>query len=685
MKALKIHPTNQELTAFGLGKLDESEAEPISEHLAVCDPCMATLTGIESDTFVDLIERADRVILPTQTGENSSQPGDDSVEIPPALAKHARYRTVELIGRGGMGEVFKAEHRLMNRTVALKSVNRKLVNNADAVDRFRREVQAAAQLSHPNIVTAHDAEQIGDLHFLVMECVDGTDLSQVVRERGPLPINTACQWIAQAASGLQHAHERGMIHRDIKPHNLMVTADGVIKILDFGLATFASSVEQSTAIEVERQSPGDESGRQLTRTGTAVGTPDFIAPEQSVCGQQADERSDIYSLGCTLYFLLAGHPAFADGCVSEKLDAHRNRAPQSIDELRDDVPPALCDVLARMMAKEPNKRIQTASEVSEALRPWLHRPDEQPRQAMASGTTAVVGCALAIVALALFAIFPGADDDSPDGNKVAQAADGKAKRSALVFEIERSSAYQLPEGRSLKWIPPTETGGRPHSPHMNSSGQVYELDGDKIRLTRHGLGEPVPLYQVVFSLLRLSPCELSGDAAVWTAQIPGDFIIRKGATEKQIVRDLSRTLGANINIKASLGWTEKETEVWVVDGTLKPAPSGDSWKGTQDKAYVLFGKNRTGNCASNVGTFDELLNEFGTRAGRPVVDQLNESPAGSFAWQTYYDDPEDTHWNEFPVHLAKNVEQVVEHFRQQTGLQISVQKRSVRLLEARAK
>ncbi|MEZ6077944.1 MAG: protein kinase [Pirellulaceae bacterium] len=204
MRASQYHPTNEELTAFGLGKLDDSAAEPISRHLQACDPCLATLAGLEGDTFIDLVERADRVELPTA----------DPNLIPRELANHPRYLTVELIGRGGMGDVYRAEHRLMNRTVALKVVNRKLVANKVAVERFRREVRAAAMLSHPNIVTSHDAEQIGDLHFLVMEFVVGTDLAKVVQKLGSATARTRLRlgfasrpWIA-ARSRLWHGSSR---------------------------------------------------------------------------------------------------------------------------------------------------------------------------------------------------------------------------------------------------------------------------------------------------------------------------------------------------------------------------------------------------------------------------------------------------------------------------------------------
>ena len=198
-------------------------------------------------------------------------------ELPAELQEHPRYRIVERIGSGGMGDVYRAEHRLMNRSVALKLINSQLVKHPLAVERFRREVQAAARLTHPNIVTAFDAEQAGDVHFLAMEFVEGTDLATVVQQRGALPVAEACDCILQAAEGLQHAHEKGMVHRDIKPHNLMLSPNGQVRILDFGLAGFAT---ESAILEVDTGvgTEGDTTPLHLTTFGSVMGTPDYIAP-----------------------------------------------------------------------------------------------------------------------------------------------------------------------------------------------------------------------------------------------------------------------------------------------------------------------------------------------------------------------------------------------------------------------
>jgi serine/threonine protein kinase len=245
--------------------------------------------------------------VPPQAGPVSGQAG-----IPAALANHSRYHVVGLLGSGGMGAVYRAEHRMMQRPVALKVISQSLTNSAGAVERFRREVVAAARLSHPNIVHAYDAEQAGDLHFLAMELVEGVSLNQLLERRGQLSVADACAYMRQAALGLQHAFEKGMVHRDVKPHNLMLTPEGQVKILDFGLARFVS--ESPTA-------------GGLTQVGTSMGTPDYIAPEQARDARTADTRADIYSLGCTLYSFLTGQPPFPGGDYIQKVMAHIERAP----------------------------------------------------------------------------------------------------------------------------------------------------------------------------------------------------------------------------------------------------------------------------------------------------------------------------------------------------------------------
>jgi serine/threonine-protein kinase len=275
-----------------------------------------------------------------------------------------QYVILERLGEGGMGQVFKARHQALGRVVALKVLRQEQTANLEAIERFRREVQAAAQVSHPNVVLAFDANQVGDTYFLVMEYVDGIDLSRLVKRSGPLPVAEACDYLRQAALGLQHAHERGMVHRDIKPSNLLLTpppASGVnpearrrtVKLVDLGV--------------VRMQHPVGEESRTLTQFGTVMGTPDYIAPEQARNAHLADIRSDLYSLGCTFFFLLTGKTPYPGGTLTEKLLRHQLDQPLSIEEVRPGVPPDVVVVLRRLMAKRPQDRYQTPAELATAL------------------------------------------------------------------------------------------------------------------------------------------------------------------------------------------------------------------------------------------------------------------------------------------------------------------------------
>ena len=353
------HPDSEQLQAFSLGRLDPESQAAVERHVAHCDTCCEVLRTVPDDTLVGHL----RSSKATDSGAAGTPMA--TAAVPEVLANHARYRIVRLLGSGGMGVVFQAEHRLMERMVALKVIRRDLLDHPAAVERFQTEVRAAARLAHPNIVAALDAEQAGDLHFLVMEYIPGISLARLVEQEGPLPVADACDTVRQAAMGLQHAWQKGMVHRDIKPQNLMRADTGQIKILDFGLARFATG--QAATPAAEPSPPVKRPTDSMTATGAVLGTPDYIAPEQATDSSRTDIRADIYSLGCTLYFLLAGETPFAQGSVTEKVTAHRERAARPLSLLRPDVPRELERIVQRMMAKDPAERYQTPIEVAEAL------------------------------------------------------------------------------------------------------------------------------------------------------------------------------------------------------------------------------------------------------------------------------------------------------------------------------
>jgi serine/threonine protein kinase len=306
-----------------------------------------------------------------------------SVDALPGLPDH---EVLQELGRGGMGVVYLATNKVMGRNEVLKVVNPQMLTEPGAMDRFLQEIRSAAQLSHPNIVTAHAVLRSGESLVLAMEHIVGENLFKVVSERGPLPVANACYYIHQVAKGLQHANDKGMVHRDIKPDNLMLAREGkkhVVKILDFGLA-------KATREKENKQ-------HNLTGDGKMMGTPDYIAPEQILDAAKADIRADVYSLGCTLYFLLTGSPPFQGGSLYEKLQAHMATVPTSVHELRNEVPPELAKIVAKMMAKDVKDRFQNPGDVAEALVPFVKGvkslPTTEGKADPTGKTTALTGAA----------------------------------------------------------------------------------------------------------------------------------------------------------------------------------------------------------------------------------------------------------------------------------------------------
>ncbi len=378
-----LHPDVERLASFASGHVPEEEASAISVHLAECAECRTVVEALPADTLLSLLKAPPEPVAQAASlcnddaatatiPPNASGTAPFDVSLPPELANHPRYNVLVLLGKGGMGSVYKAEHRLMEREVALKVMNPNLMRRPAMIERFRREVKAAARFSHPNIVTAYDADQAGDAHFLIMEFVEGISLAQYVDKHGKLPVDQACDYVRQAALGLQFASEHGMVHRDIKPHNLILTTAGQVKILDFGLARLVREEAAADTAEItatdNSASPLITQESPLTEVGTLMGTADFIAPEQANDPRQADIRADIYSLGCTLYYLLAGHAPFPKGTALDKLIAHMERAPEPLAKLRSDAPAGLSRVIDRMMAKDPTQRFQTPAEVAATLR-----------------------------------------------------------------------------------------------------------------------------------------------------------------------------------------------------------------------------------------------------------------------------------------------------------------------------
>jgi len=372
------HPTDQTLRAYGLGKLDDVSCGSVSKHLESCPDCRRRVAEMSSDSFLGRLRDAQGSPEMSATGRSQlggsftdrgpavaiAPPAADN--LPPGLVDHPDYEVIRELGRGGMGVVYLVRNKLMGRLEVLKVVGGHLVERPGVRDRFLREVQSAAKLQHKNIVTAYSAMRLGESIVLAMEYVDGDDLAKEVKSGGPMPVINACYFIYQAALGLQHAHERGMVHRDIKPANLIVAREGkkaIVKVLDFGLAKVTSEGQADSG---------------LTREGQMLGTPEYIAPEQIRDAQSADIRADIYSLGCTFYYLLTGGPPFRGEHLWDIYQAHFSMQAGPLNLVRPDVPVELAALVAKMMAKDPRRRFQTPGEVARELTRFFKPAASQP-------------------------------------------------------------------------------------------------------------------------------------------------------------------------------------------------------------------------------------------------------------------------------------------------------------------
>ena len=366
-------PSAEELQAYAVGRLSDDVSDTIAEHVDSCDACQASLATLDDadDTLIGCLQQApsrDPVVAEAQCDAALVRACALSPEVDGAAADRTtrtrvgeeleEYRLLEELGRGGMGRVYKALQTKLDRIVALKILPAARAEDDRAIARFEREMKAIGRLDHPSIVHAYDAREIDGNPVLVMEYVEGMDWSRLLRNCGRISMADACELVRQAAIGLQYAHENGLVHRDVKPSNLMLTVQGSVKLLDLGLARFQTTPAQ---------------GEEMTSAGQPMGTADYIAPEQVSDSRSVDIRADIYSLGCTLYKLLTGHAPFANSeCrgTFDKLTAHVKEPAPSIHQYDATLPDQLGRLIERMLAKSPDDRPATPRDIAAMLEPF---------------------------------------------------------------------------------------------------------------------------------------------------------------------------------------------------------------------------------------------------------------------------------------------------------------------------
>lgn len=362
------------------------------------------MPGIAVDSFMSTLRRSN-LLPPEQVADASSLAADsDAVSVARELIHRewltewqarqllagksklylGKYKLMDVLGQGGMGAVLKAESTTLRRTVALKVMATDLHDDGVARARFEREIAFSANMNHPNIVRAIDADQIGKRFFLVMEYFAGKDLKAVVKERGQVSVEFACECIRQTALGLQHAFENGIVHRDIKPSNLLVAKDPktghpLIKILDLGLARVSNQSE----VGADGKADFEAANGDVTRTGQIMGSPDYMSPEQAMSSNSVDIRADIYALGVTLFQLLCNELPYSGDNVMEKLLERINKDAPPVSVYRPEIPPVLVHIVAKMLHRDPAQRFQTPAEVAAVLEAFAADPDslEMPAEA----------------------------------------------------------------------------------------------------------------------------------------------------------------------------------------------------------------------------------------------------------------------------------------------------------------
>ena len=343
----------------------EQVTDELLRHGLLNDESMAE-TCHELEKRGDSLTQENLLSLLTATGKLTPFQAE---EVRQGRVNHllmGNYVVLSRLGEGGMGTVYKALHRRMQRLVAIKVI-RKDVATRDFITRFRREIQLLARLNHPNMVIAYDSDQCLLGEYLVMEYVEGIDLGEVLKRSGSLSVSEAISAVRQSALALDYAHRQGIVHRDIKPANLLRDVSGCVKVVDLGLARLA---EWEGA-----------KGLELTQMGTVTGTVDYMSPEQAETPLSVDLRSDVYSLGCTLFYLLTSGPVFSKSSLVARIMAHRNAPPPKLNFVRKDVPPGLDAIFQKMVAKSPNDRFSSMQEVVEALDELDRRlKDHQPTQ-----------------------------------------------------------------------------------------------------------------------------------------------------------------------------------------------------------------------------------------------------------------------------------------------------------------
>ena len=452
------------------------------------------MATVDADRFVELIKLSRTVDEPV-LGKVLASVSDDVKSSAQKLAEHfvaagvltqwqcdnlltgkhkgfrlGNYRLKRKLGRGGMSTVYLAEHALMKREAAIKVLPRRRVEDSSYLARFHREAQAAAALDHPNIVRIYDVTADGNVHYIAMEFIDGQDLQTRVANDGRLDCDLVADYVAQSGLGLQHAHDIGLIHRDIKPANLLANEKEIIKILDMGLAKFDE----------------DDGEASLTKdhNENVLGTVDYLSPEQAVDSHAVDHRADIYSLGCTMYFLLVGNAPFPEGSLAQRILKHQQEKPTPILEKRPDCPPELVLICNKMMDKDADKRPQSGDEVAEMLGQYLATVGKTITGAGDSGTGSGIGLAAA-AAREVSSSSGRSGEDPNDVDTLIATVDEpvEAKKDTKISRSQDETRKSVPSLMPDEIGLASEEGGEKKKPTLVASAEAVEEEHEPLDLS----------------------------------------------------------------------------------------------------------------------------------------------------------------------------------------------------------
>ncbi len=518
MTAAEPHPGPELLSDYALGRLVDGEFVAVAEHVDRCGECQETLSQLSLpddtmvrglrgdapyDAFGDEPECAAAVAAMGRgcelAGDPSSTSGVDASatgtggETP--LASIRDYELLAPLGRGGMGVVYRARHTRLDRPVAVKVLPAERMRQPQALARFHREMKALGNLDHPHVVRAYDAGEADGKHFLVMELIDGVDLGTLAERDGQLESADACELVRQAALGLEYAHRNGLVHRDVKPSNLMLDRAGVVKVLDLGLARLLEEGDGEARAKPQAAAGSEFQvlSSELTGADQAMGTPDYMAPEQCTHSHAVDARTDVYSLGATLYRLLAGRAPYSGeryDTIAKKIAGLTNDPAPPITEQRRDLPAGLVTLVQRMLAKDPAQRVATPGEVAALLAPFcrgqrvaeLAEGRAKPQAAGGAGRR-WRRWAVAVAAAGAVAWFAPvlARVMTPDGELVVEVAE--EARDDVKIEVQRGSEVHILGEKPGKGWSISLKDGTWHVKLDDSTNQ-YELDADTVTMSR---------------------------------------------------------------------------------------------------------------------------------------------------------------------------------------------------------